>query len=146
MSTRVYFNRIGGVLLSKIESEIKAIYAQIDGVASDPSNNRVGVDFIVVPSAQVQTQIQTAILAHDPTDLEEQSRVVDYADLLAMAEAGLTQIANDQMALLADITALAAATTLPQVKPIVSNMLTRQQHGLNMFDKIIKVLRHTVKG
>lgn len=160
MSTRIYFNRNGGVLIAKIDAEIRAVYAQIEGVANDPANNRVGVDFVVVPSAQVQTQIQTAVTNHDPTDFEEQSRVTDYAALLAMADAGIAQIATDLSDLQAGIAAvnadkvtLTGTPTQAQVLSVVRRILDRElvlyadlDHVLNRQDKVIRVLRHTVKS
>lgn len=151
MSIRLHFERIGGVYLNKLETEIRAIVA-IDGVAYNSKLNTVGVDFVLQPDNALRAQVQNIITAHDlvayeeQLRAEEQSRIADYSALAAMAEAGLTQIANDRAALAADVTALAAAATLVAVKPIVSDMLTRLDNLNVRQDKIIRVLRHVVKG
>lgn len=145
MTTRIYFNRVGPVLLNKIESEIRAVYNEIDGIANDQANNRIGIDFIIVPSAQIQTQLQSIIVAHDATDYEEQEKITDFASLQQMAAAALTQILNNYNDNQADITALAAATTLAQVKPIVTRMLNREASSLTREDKIVRVLKHLVR-
>lgn len=160
MSDRRWFTRSGDVLLLKLRDEIRAIVPDVEGPAWRSSTNEVGVDFFSEPSPAVLTQVQTVITAHDPTDYEAQAKTTDYADLLAMAESALTQIASDLGVVASDLTvnsadatALVAASTLAAVKPIVNNMLTRQDHLLigiqrilNRQDKIIRVLRHVVKS
>lgn len=77
------------------------------------------------------------IRVHNPATLTtaQQTQATDgtsRTDLLAQAAAGIQQIADDR-------TALAAATTLAQVRPIVDNILVRQE-------RIIKALRAVLRS
>lgn len=159
MSVRKFYPRVGGVLLLKLDAEIRAV-ATIDGVAFDSVQQQVGVDYVSAPSAPLETQVQGVITSHDPTDYEAQATATDYAALLAMAEAGLTQIANDLSDVAAGITAanadkvtLTGAPTQAQVLAVVRRMIDRElvlyadlDHVLSRQDKIIRVLRHVVKS
>jgi uncharacterized protein (UPF0261 family) len=159
MTTRIAFPRIGAVLAAKLDGEVAAI-AQIEGVSFSSQLQQVAVDFVTEPSPAVQTQVQAVITAHDPTDTEAVLRTTDYADLLAMAESGLTQIAADQAdvqagltAANADKTSLVGSPTQAQVLAVVRRMVDRElvlyadlNHILTRQDKIIRVLRHVVRS
>lgn len=158
--SRIYFNRTGGVH-PKIEGEIKAVYAQVEGWSNDRANDRLGVDFTVDPPASVLAQIQAVVTAHvDTTAQDEAAREADYAALLAMADAGIAQIANDLSDLQAGVAAvnadkvtLTGTPTQAQVLGVVRRVLDRElvlyadlDHVLNRQDKVIRVLRHVAKG
>lgn len=146
MSTRRYFQTsLANVLLNKLQGELLSAGLFVDGVANDLINARIGVDFVTDPVANDLIIAQSVIDSHDPIDYELQLAQTDYTTFLNMVGAGLTQIANDITANDGDISALAAASTLAAVKPIVANMLTRFDHILNRQNKIIRAIRHVTK-
>lgn len=65
---------------------------------------------------------------------------VERPQLKTMAQNALTSLAADQTQRAADVTALAAATTLAQVKPLVANMLSREQLRINVDIRVIRAL------
>lgn len=101
-------------------------------------------------AAAVSSNLDAIIAAHDHTalTLDQQNKIEDNAnlsDLLSLYNAGLTQIANDQDDISTGKTALANATTLVQVKPIVDGMLDLMQRQLNREERTLKALRAVVR-
>lgn len=81
--------------------------------------------------------LTTIVENHNPAELttEQQTQAEDISEratLLQQAAAALTQIENDE-------TALTAAASLAAVKPIVQNMLNREE-------RIIKALRAIIRS
>lgn len=146
MSARIYFSKIGPTLTVKLDAELRAAGLAIDGVSYAPqkAGQEVGVDFQATPTAPQLAQAQSLVTAHDATDYEAQATATDSTDFKATLAASLASLDSDEAAIATDITALAAATTLAQVKPIVSNMLQRQARTVVGFRRMLFVLRHLI--
>lgn len=82
-----------------------------------------------------EATLQQALIDLASQQATEQAQVTEdndaFSDLLTIANAGLTQIAND-------LTALDTATTIASIKPIVQNALNRQ-------DKMLRVMRGIIR-
>lgn len=69
MSTRHWFDA-NAVNLKILIERLGGLGYDVEGIADDTRNGRVGIDLIVPPSPAQLTAIQAAIAAHDPTNYE----------------------------------------------------------------------------
>lgn len=95
--------------------------------------------------------IDSAWIAARQAELTQAENVVtedasERATLLSLYNAAMTQIGNDQTAITNGKTALVAATTLAQVKPIVDGMLTILEHIVNRDERELKALRAILRS
>lgn len=89
--------------------------------------------------ASDEVTIDNILATHDPLQesVEQQQKASDstaFTDLLSKAQAGIAQIADDK-------TALAAATSLADVQPILDNLLTRQIRMIKALAGIVREKR-----
>ncbi len=126
-------------------ADYPAIYQQIaDNVKAVlfTNGNLMQGETVIVDSVWITARIAEITQAEtiETTDLSEREQ------LLNLAEIAITNIASDRQAIATGLTALAAATTLAQVKPIVQGMLSIQDNTLNRQDRVIKALRAVLRS
>ena len=118
-------NKCGGVVRRK------DVYSLIfeAGVSADDMNTALQLALSFDTSTRTAGQIQ---------DVAEKT---DIQSLLNLADNAITTINNELNAITADGTALAAASSLAAVKPIVQNMLDRQATMDTRQRAIIKAIK-----
>lgn len=124
----------------KLTRELTQAGIPIDGCSSDGR-----IDFKPEATAQQRTLAAQILAAHNPdTPLPEDAE--READLRTLEDAatGLAQITAERAQITSGLTALAAATTLAQVKPIVNAMLQGMDNIEMRQAEIIKVVSRLV--
>jgi hypothetical protein len=129
-----YDEALHPVLHQKLSDNVKtAVWA----------NGQLTIDSqVAIDSAWIQarqTELNT-VTANKQADSSERAALLDLAD------AALTQIANDLTAIAQGKTAAQAATTLAQMRTIMLGMLDVQEHTVNRQQMIIKVERAIVRN
>lgn len=149
-------NDIAGLLHDAIEQQ----GIPIEGVSIGRRNDRATwrIDFAVTASDEQRAQAAVLLAAFDP-DTAITAEEIDRAGvtakqvitLLKHIAARQAQIDTERAVVASDLTALNAATTLAQVKPIVTRLLQRQDNALTaekrsleVLDRVLRALRRLV--
>lgn len=142
----------------KLHADIAAVLAgKFLGISTQP--DAVRLLFTDDTSDFEVSQAKTVLDAHNPAVLTQaqQDKVTANTELLAASPAQVNaaiaqmttdigDIDTDLTAITADNTALAAAGTLVAVKPIVANLLAREQSALTRQKRNTQVLRVIAKA
>jgi hypothetical protein len=139
---------LAGINADKLRAELVAVYPDVTGISVAKGNYYVN---LIDDSPITQQQLQAVVDLHNPAILTpaQQTATEDTsarANLLALAESALTQIAADRAAIAQGKVALATATTLGQVKPVMDGVLDRLDNVCNRQDREIRALRAMLRN